>query len=127
MYENLKNKTVLYIEDDQFIREQTASLLNVVFENVLTANNGEEGLQLFSKNSEKIHAIVTDINMPILTGIQMSKELKSDKNFNTPIIGVSAYSDDDNMLNEANDLFTLYLRKPIEIKDLIDAIEEVIL
>lgn len=127
MYENLKNKTVLYIEDDQFIREQTASLLNVVFENVLTANNGEEGLQLFSKNSEKIHAIVTDINMPILTGIQMSKELKSDTNFNTPIIGVSAYSDDDNMLNEANDLFTLYLRKPIEIKDLIDAIEEVIL
>lgn len=127
MYENLKNKTVLYIEDDQFIREQTASLLNVVFENVLTANNGEEGLQLFSKNSEKIHAIVTDINMPILTGIQMSKELKSDTNFNTPIIGVSAYSDDDNMLSEANDLFTLYLRKPIEIKDLIDAIEEVIL
>ncbi|MGA1940051.1 response regulator [Arcobacter sp. YIC-310] len=127
MYENLKNKTVLYIEDDQFIREQTASLLNVVFENVLTANNGEEGLQLFSKNSEKIHAIVTDINMPILTGIQMSKELKSDTNFNTPIIGVSAYSDDDNMLNEANNLFTLYLRKPIEIKDLIDAIEEVIL
>lgn len=46
--------------------------------------------------------------------------------YDTPIIGVSAYSDDDNMLNESKNLFTLYVRKPIEIKDLIDSIEEVI-
>lgn len=65
--------------------------------------------------------------MPILTGIQMCQELRSCSNFNTPIIGVSAYSDDDNMLNDSKDLFTLYLRKPIEIKDLINSIEEVII
>ncbi len=126
MYENLKNKTVLYIEDDQFIREQTSSLLNVVFGNVHIAENGQEGLSLFSEHSNSIDAIVTDINMPILTGIQMCKKLRSSREFNTPIIGVSAYSDDDNMLNESKDLFTMYLRKPIEIKDLIDSIEEVI-
>lgn len=127
MYENLKNKTVLYIEDDKFIREQTSSLLNVVFENVFIAQDGQEGLDLFKKNSDNIDAIVTDINMPVLTGIQMCKELKACSQFNTPIIGVSAYSDDDNMLNESKGLFTLYLRKPIEIKDLIDSIEEVII
>lgn len=126
MYENLKNKTVLYIEDDKFIREQTSSLLNVVFGNVHTAENGQEGLTLFKEHSSNIDAIITDINMPILTGIQMCKELRSCSSFDTPIIGVSAYSDDDNMLNESKNLFTLYVRKPIEIKDLIDSIEEVI-
>jgi len=47
MYEQLKQINVLYVEDDQFIREQTSSLLNVVLNNVFCAIDGQEGLEYF--------------------------------------------------------------------------------
>jgi len=63
--------------------------------------------------------------MPNLSGIDMVKQMKV-KNNNIPIIAVSAYSQDDKILDNIEGLFTKYLRKPVQIKEIIDSIEEVV-
>ncbi len=126
MYENLKNKTILYVEDDAQIQEQTCSLLNVVFKEVISALDGNDAIEKYREHQNKIDAIITDINMPNLSGTDMIKKLNDEFDMSkVPLIGVSAYSDDDLALkNDSKELFTFYLRKPIEIKTLIDKIEE---
>ncbi len=126
MYENLKDKTILYVEDDAQIQEQTCSLLNVVFKEVIPALDGNDAIEKYREHQDKIAAIITDINMPNLSGTNMIKKLNDEFDMSkVPLIGVSAYSDDDLALkNDSKELFTFYLRKPIEIKTLIDKIEE---
>lgn len=126
MYEDLKNINILYVEDDDFIREQTSALLSVIFNNVYTANDGQDGIEKFQSYSNELHAVITDINMPKISGIDMSKQIKIQHDTNIPIIAVSAYSEDDHAVQNINDIFRFYLRKPIQIKDLINKIEEAI-
>ena len=124
MDNKLKNLNVLYVEDDDFIRDQTASLLKIIFNNVYTASNGNEGVQEFDLHTNEVDAIITDINMPELSGIDMAKIInnKSDKTPKTPIIAISAYSCEDYGITELEKNFSHYLRKPIQIKDLIESI-----
>ena len=126
MYEELKNINILYVEDDDFIREQTSSLLSVIFNNVYTANDGQDGIQKYESYEDELHAVITDINMPKVSGIDMSKKIKSMNNSDIPIIAVSAYSEDDHAVQDITYIFTNYLRKPIQIKDLINSIDEAI-
>lgn len=125
MYENLKNINILYVEDDDFIREQTSTLLRNVFKNVLTACDGEEGINQFNSNLNDLDAIVTDINMPKISGIEMARKINvENQNLETPIIAVSAYSCDDYGMEEIKENFSYYLRKPIQIKELINSIQK---
>ncbi|MGM0519496.1 MAG: response regulator [Campylobacterota bacterium] len=126
MYNELKNKTILYVEDDIQIQEQTCSLLKVVFKEVIQALDGQEGLEKFEKYHKDIDAVITDINMPNMSGTDMIKKINEQYDMkDIPIIGVSAYSDDDLVLkNESKELFISYLRKPIEIKSLLDEIQK---
>lgn len=124
MYDNLKDINILYVEDDEFIREQTSTLLSVVFNKVHTAVDGKDGIEQFNLLADEIHVVVTDINMPKISGIDMSKTIKSSIKKDIPIIAVSAYSQEDHILQDIADLFTFYLRKPTQIKDLIKSIED---
>lgn len=123
MYENLKDINILYVEDDQFINEQTSSLLKVIFKEVYTAFDGEEGLELFKKHSNDIQIVVTDINMPKICGSTMAKgilEIKKDM----PVIAVSAYSLDEEVIEQSIEVFADYLRKPVQIKELLEIIQK---
>jgi len=127
MYEQLRKINILYVEDDDFIREQTSSLLKTIFNNVYTANNGQEGIEKYKSYTNDLDAIITDINMPKISGIDMAKQINaSDSNNKTPIIAVSAYSCEDYGMEEIKDNFSHYLRKPIQIKELINSIEKAI-
>lgn len=125
MYENLKNINILYIEDDKFVREQTSNLLNAIFNNVYIANDGEEGILQYTKYADELDAIVTDINMPNMTGVEMAKKIHTElEKTPVPIIAVSAYSSEDYGMEEIKENFSYYLRKPIQIKELINTISK---
>lgn len=125
MNSKLKNLNILYVEDDDFIREQTCSLLKIIFNNVFTACNGNQGVKEFDSHTQEVDAIITDINMPELSGIDMAKIInsKNSRSPKTPIIAVSAYSCDDYAMSDLQKNFAHYIRKPIQIKDLIHSVE----
>ena len=58
--------SLLYVEDDLTLQQETAQLLRNFFEKIDLAQNGEEGLELFEPGKYEI--ILTDINMPKLNG-----------------------------------------------------------
>ena len=88
----LKRLTLLYVEDDDVIRNELSQLLANFFSNVLVAKDGKEGLRSYLENQDHIDIILTDVNMPELNGIDMIKKIRGiDKKI--PIIFATAHSD----------------------------------
>jgi CheY-like chemotaxis protein len=122
MNNELKNISILYVEDDDFIREHTAELLRHIFKEVFVAKDGKDGIYVYNEHSKEVDAILTDINMPNLSGIQMAqliRKIQQKINKNSPIIALSAYSQEDYSFKELQENFAHYLKKPIKIKDLV--------
>jgi len=70
----LENMRVLYVEDNEDIREELAETLEFDVKELFIAENGEEGLEKFKKYKPDI--VITDIKMPKMDGLKMSVEIK---------------------------------------------------
>lgn len=67
---------VLYVEDDENIRRELSTLLSNFFGKVYVADDGLKGLEAFKTYQNDIDIILSDINMPGLTGIEMMKKIR---------------------------------------------------
>lgn len=112
---NLKDLTILLVEDENRARESMAEVFAVEFKKVIAAGNGDEGLKKFKKFSPDI--VVTDIAMPIMDGLDMSKEIKEISK-STPIIVLSAFSEKERLLKAIDVGIDKYLMKPIDMDEL---------
>ena len=74
--EILKNICVLYVEDENDIREFTSKLLSSLLKKIYVAQDGQDGLNIFIENVNEIDLIISDINMPKLDGLSMCEEIK---------------------------------------------------
>ncbi len=83
--------SLLFIEDDDVILELLSSMLTLKFPDVMlyTANNGRLGLELFKAHEPEI--VITDINMSLMCGIQMSENIRAIKP-ETMIIAITGNS-----------------------------------
>ena len=83
-------KKILLVEDNADTLELMSALLQLEGYAVVTAENGRDGIDV--ANAERPDLIITDINMPILSGTDMIKLLREKSEFeNTPILAVTAY------------------------------------
>lgn len=86
-------KKILVVEDNADTLELMSALLQLEGYAVVTADNGRVGIEV--AEAERPHLIITDINMPFLSGTDMIKLLRENSEFqNTPIIAVTAYGRD---------------------------------
>lgn len=106
---------VLYVEDDNDIAIIITKYLKKLFNKVDCACNGEEGLDLYSKN--KYDLVVTDIQMPKVDGLEMSKQIKK-VNEEQNIIIISAYSDICKLTESIKIGVDGYILKPINYDNL---------
>ncbi len=109
---------ILYVEDNDSVRESTLELLQVFFDHVDVASNGMEGLErykAFHETHQKNYDIVlTDINMPKMNGIKMIeaiKKLQERQNF----IVISAHNEVDYLIKLIDLEVTNFILKPIDI------------
>lgn len=109
----MKNLKVLIVEDELKLANLIKSSIKDLFFKVVIAKDGVEGLKKFQ--SFKPNIIISDIMMPNLNGLEMSKKIKEQSNI--PIIILSAYSQKE-MLLEAIDLgINKYFIKPFDIEE----------
>jgi len=111
---------LLYIEDDTSIREEMMDILELDFEHIYVAKNGQEGLEMFQKFHPDI--IISDIQMPLMDGIRMSQEILS-IDPDAKIILTTAFNEQ-NYLNKAKEIgIKAYINKPVNINELFKKIE----
>lgn len=72
----LPQATVMVVDDESDIREILSEILEEMGLNVLSAQNGQEALDLFQKHSKDISLILTDIKMPVMDGLDFARHLK---------------------------------------------------
>lgn len=110
-----KDLTVLYVEDEELARGLLTDFLKRRFAAVYSAKDGDEGLRLFKTYSPDI--VITDIQMPVMDGLAMSKAIK-DIDSDEPIVIVSAFNDIEYLLEAIDIGVEGYVSKPVDIKKL---------
>ena len=118
---------ILIVDDSKTIRsviKKTLDIADVPVGDLYEAENGKEALEVM--NSNWIDLIFADINMPVMTGIEMITKMSEDNTLNkTPVIIVST----DGSKTRIDELLELgvkaYLRKPINPEELRNIVKEV--
>lgn len=111
--------TLLYVEDEDSIREMAVEYLQNFFLQVYEASNGLEALKVY--HDKKPDIIITDIEMPQMNGIEFALQIRK-KDMTTPIIMSTAYTSVEYLL-EATELNLIkYLVKPVEEEKLEEAL-----
>jgi diguanylate cyclase (GGDEF)-like protein len=119
----LKDVVILYVEDEDDIRNEVVESISFLVGEIIVATNGAEGLEKYNQHNDKIDLIISDILMPKLNGIEMIKKIRA-IDHNIPIILTTAFSDTE-YLREAIELSVdSYVLKPIDIEELYNAIQK---
>lgn len=120
--EILKDKRILYVEDDEAIMKVFLPIFNKLFAAVFSANNGQDGLELF-KSNDAIDFVVSDIQMPRMDGLEMCKEIK-ELNTSVPAILTSAHMEYEYFLKADEIGIYRYISKPLNLDELLQILVE---
>ena len=115
----LKKLNILYIEDEENIRENVKKVLQLLCENVYDIESVDNAKQILE--NKRIDIIISDINLPTISGLDFVKEIREyDKTI--PIILLSAYTETKYLLAATKLKLIDYLTKPIDFKTLHEAL-----
>jgi len=121
---NTNNLTLLYVEDDTALREQFIRVLKPRFKEVYEAADGQQALELYAQYSPDM--IIVDINLPYIDGLEVIEKIRK-SNENTPILIVSAYSDQEKLFKAITLGLSDYLIKPVRQKKLLTVLDSMAL
>lgn len=114
----MDKKTVLFVDDEAILLKSAGIYFKDKF-NFLKAANGVEAWEVL-KNWE-VDCVVTDINMPLMSGIELLEKMRSERNNTSVIVVTGNY--DDQTIKRCRELGVKDLiYKPYLIKDLIQKI-----
>ena len=111
--------TVLLVEDEPMVRTVAERALTRHGYKVLTANNGEDALEILGQG-EKVDLLVSDVVMPLMDGPTMVREAR--KSFpDMPILFMSGYAEE--QLRKSIDIDNVaFLPKPFSVQELAEAV-----
>lgn len=116
------NKKILVIDDEAHIRRVLEVKLKNRGYQVITAKNGQEGLDLIY--SQQPDAVVTDINMPLMEGdtlCKLTNDLKKDRPFLTLVITARISPEEQAWVAKLHD--TQLMEKPFSPSRLLECID----
>ena len=116
---------ILVVDDFPTMRRIIKNLLKQLgFQHMLEAEDGLNALNLMKE--ETFDFVVTDWNMPKMTGIELLRNIRSDDNFKViPVLMVTAESEKENILEAIQAGVNNYIVKPFTADTLKDKIEKI--
>lgn len=107
---------ILFVEDNVDVKNQVIKMLENIFSNIDTAEDGKLGLEKyksFFKESNKLYdIIITDLSMPNMSGVELTKEIIK-INSSQIVVILTAHSDNNELKKLVEDNICKYIQKPI--------------
>ena len=118
------SKTILAVDDSASIRQMVSFTLKQAGFDVLEAEDGQKGLSVAQQN--KVHLVITDLNMPNMNGLELIASLRQLPTFKfTPILMLTTESDDTKKAAGKQAGATGWIVKPFNPEQLLRVIERV--
>jgi len=124
-FELLGTFNVLYIEDEADLLKHTTSVLEDFVKKIYPVQTIDEALEIIK--TEKIDVIIADIHLRYSNGLDFLRTLKHDLEIEMPSIVTTAFSDTEYLLDAIKLHVDNYLIKPVNIKELLNALHDVLL
>ncbi len=118
--------TVLVIEDEEWLRELAVDTLSFYGYEILSAQDGEEGIEIFRLNKDRISVVISDLGLPKLSGEEVIYAIKR-LNPDAKVIVASGYIDIEIKTNLRKQGVNYFIQKPYMAKEMIQAINNNIL
>lgn len=115
--------TLLYVEDNEIVKENFTVIFSKYFANVITTDNGRDALALYEEHN--IDIAILDISIPEIDGLSVAKILR-EKDKNIEIIMLTGHSEKEKLLQAIHLQLFSYLVKPVKRDELIDSLTRVI-
>jgi two-component system cell cycle sensor histidine kinase/response regulator CckA len=115
--------TILLVEDEPMVRTVAERALTRHGYKVLTANNGEEALEIIDQGDD-IALLISDVVMPLMDGPTMVREARKTRP-ELPILFMSGYAEE--QLRKSIDIDNVaFLPKPFSVQELAEAVRKVL-
>lgn len=120
-----KNMKILVVDDFSTMRRIVKNILRQLgFNNILEADDGSTGLDILQK--EKIDMVISDWNMPKMTGLELLKVVRADDALrDIPFLMVTAEAQQENIIEAVKSGVNNYIVKPFTAETLGKKIEQI--
>jgi two-component system, cell cycle sensor histidine kinase and response regulator CckA len=118
-------ETILFVDDEELIRDMASQMLTGVGYKVLVAENGESALDMFHRKSQTIDLVVLDLIMPGMGGNRCLEGL-IEMDPSVRVITSTGYSADELSLRSIHGACKAFLRKPYDFNTLLEAVRNVL-
>ncbi len=113
----LQARTILLVDDEDMLRESGKAILTRFGFNVITASDGVEAVEVYTKRSAEINCIIMDLSMPRMDGLTALKKIRQ-VNPGIKVILCSGYNEQTAIGNYTGYGLAGFLQKPYEIEKL---------
>lgn len=120
--EQQRAETILFVEDEAFVREVTCEVLRSAGYRVLTAKDAIEGVRAYEENCGEVHLLLTDVILPGETGRMLAARLKRE-NRRLKVLLVTGYAEQMELREEG---YAQTLVKPFSAGALLRRVREAI-
>ncbi len=119
------SETVLLVEDDGSVRDLVAGIVRDAGYDVLVASDGAAALELLARRTAPLHALLTDVVMPQMSGRELADRVKASCGA-VPVVFMSGYTDDVVLQHGVQDSTVDFVPKPIVAEALLRTLREVL-
>lgn len=122
--ERLRQRTVLLVEDEPFVREATRSILESAGFEVLSAEDAVDAMKIYEACKRRIDLVMTDMVLPGRTGRQLGQDLQQ-RSPEVKVLVTSGYGNAEYATEEPESR-TYFLAKPYSRRGLVEKIEKIL-
>jgi putative nucleotidyltransferase with HDIG domain len=110
-----KKETILFVDDEESILKVVAEFFKRQGYQILTAGNGVEAMRVIE--NEKVDCCFTDINMPVMNGLDLAENIRLHDN-TMPVIVMTGYPSLENTIQTLKNGVVDFLIKPVNLKQM---------
>jgi PAS domain S-box-containing protein len=120
-----KSGLILVVDDEDVVRDLCMEFVTIAGYQVLGAEDGLKGVEIFRRESDNLACVLLDLSMPRMDGVTAFHEMKK-INPDIPVILCSGYSEDNAMRSFAGETPAGFLQKPYKLEVLSEKLRSVI-